>query len=64
MILKALTCTGWKQRAGRQLKLDSSLIVPKGADSYEFTDIDVTNRKTYYYKLESIAADGAPTLLA
>jgi hypothetical protein len=50
-------------KGGKAIKLDSSLIVPKGADSYEFTDSDVTNRKTYYYKLESIAADGAPTLL-
>jgi len=51
-------------KGGKAVKLDSSLIVPTGANSYEFIDTDVTNRKTYYYKLESIAADGAPTLLA
>ena len=50
-------------KGGKAVKLNSSFIASKGANSYEFIDTDVTNRKTYYYKLESVAADGAPTLL-
>jgi hypothetical protein len=51
-------------KGGKAVKLNSSLIAPKGAgQSYEFIDTNVTNRKTYYYKLESVAGDGATTLL-
>ena len=51
-------------KGGKAIKINSSLIPLKGAgESYEVIDTNVTNRKTYYYKLESIAADGAPTLL-
>ena len=50
-------------KGGKAVKLNSSFIASTGANSYEFIDTDVKNRKTYYYKLESVAADGAPTLL-
>jgi hypothetical protein len=46
------------------IKLNDKLIQAKGSgEAYTFIDSAVRNRKTYYYKLESVAADGAPTLL-
>jgi hypothetical protein len=52
-------------KGGKAVKLNSSIIAPKGTgQSYEFIDTNVSNRrKTYYYKLESVAGDGATTLL-
>jgi cellulose synthase/poly-beta-1,6-N-acetylglucosamine synthase-like glycosyltransferase len=51
-------------KGGKAVKLNDKLIQAKGAGvSYTFIDSDVRIRKTYYYKLESVAADGAPTLL-
>jgi hypothetical protein len=51
-------------KGGKAVKLNDKLIQARGVGvSYTFIDSDVRNRKTYYYKLESIAADGAPTLL-
>jgi len=51
-------------KGGKAVKLNDKLIQAKGAGvSYTFIDSDVRNRKTYYYKLESVAADGATTLL-
>lgn len=51
-------------KGGKAVKLNSSPIAPKGdGQFYEFIDTNVTNRKTYYYKLESVAGDGTTTLL-
>jgi hypothetical protein len=51
-------------KGGKAVKINSSLIPVKGAGQlYEITDTDVTNRKTYYYRLESVDASGANALL-
>jgi hypothetical protein len=51
---------------GNYSKLNTSLIPSKGSAtqgaSYEFTDNNVQNRKTYYYKLEDIDLNGTATL--
>jgi hypothetical protein len=50
---------------GEYIKINSSLIPTKGSStqgaSYEFTDNNVQNRKTYYYKLEDIDTNGIST---
>jgi len=47
-------------------KINNSLIPTKGFStqgaSYEFTDTNVQNRKTYYYKLEDIELSGKSTM--
>ena len=47
-------------------KMNNALIVAKGSStqgaSYEFTDTNVQNRKTYYYKLEDIDLNGTSTM--
>ena len=47
---------------GNYTKINASLIPAKGSStqgaSYEFTDTNVQNRKTYYYKLEDIDLRG------
>jgi hypothetical protein len=51
---------------GNYTKINSSLIPAKGSStqgaSYEFTDNNVQNRKTYYYKLEDIDLNGNSTM--
>ena len=51
---------------GDYTKINNSLIPAKGSStqgaSYEFTDKDVQNRKTYYYKLEDIDLNGTSTM--
>ncbi len=51
-------------KGGKALKINAALIPVKGAgQAYEVTDTNVTNRKTYYYRLESVDKNGATTLL-
>jgi hypothetical protein len=51
---------------GSYTKINNSLIPAKGSStegaSYEFTDTNVQNKKTYYYKLEDIDLNGTSTL--
>jgi hypothetical protein len=51
---------------GNYTKINTSLIPAKGSStqgaSYEFIDIIVQNRKTYYYKLEDIDLNGTSTM--
>ncbi len=51
---------------GEYIKINDSLIPAQGSStqgaSYEFTDTDVKNRKTYYYKLEDIDLNGTSTM--
>jgi parallel beta-helix repeat protein len=51
---------------GQYTKINASLIPAKGSStqgaSYEFTDTNVQNRKTYYYKLEDIDLSGKSTM--
>ena len=51
---------------GNYAKINSSIITAKGSAtqgaSYEFTDNNVLNRKTYYYKLEDIDLNGKSTM--
>jgi hypothetical protein len=51
---------------GNYIKINTTLITVKGSStqgaSYEFTDTDVQNRKTYYYKLEDIDLNGKSTM--
>ena len=51
---------------GKYTKINATLIPAQGSStqgvSYEFTDNDVQNRKTYYYKLEDIALNGNSTM--
>ena len=50
---------------GNYSKLNTSLIAARGSSTqgafYEFTDTDVQNRKTYWYKLEDIDLNGTAT---
>ena len=51
-------------KGGKAVKINAALIPVKGAgQAYEITDTNVTNRKTYYYRLESVNLSGANTLL-
>jgi hypothetical protein len=51
-------------KGGKAVKINAELIPLKGAGQvYEVTDTTVTNRKTYYYRLESVNSSGANTLL-
>ena len=51
---------------GEYIKINDSLILLEGSPtqgaSYEFTDTDAQNRKTYYYKLEDIDLNGQSTM--
>jgi len=51
---------------GEYIKVNNDLISAQGSategTSYEFTDNDVKNRKTYFYKLEDIDLNGTPTI--
>jgi len=51
---------------GNYIKINDSLIPAQGSStqgaSYEFTDTNVQNRKTYYYKLEDIDLSGKSTM--
>jgi hypothetical protein len=51
---------------GAYIKINDSLIPAQGSSTrgvaYEFTDKDVKNRKTYYYKLEDIDLSGISTM--
>jgi hypothetical protein len=51
---------------GEYAKINTSLISAQGSSTesalYDFTDTDVTNRKTYYYKLEDIDFNGKSTM--
>jgi hypothetical protein len=53
-------------RDDEYIKTNSILIPAKGSStlgaSYEFTDTNVQNRKTYYYKLEDIDLSGNSTM--
>jgi hypothetical protein len=50
---------------GFYTKINDSLISAQGSSTegaaYEFTDTNVKNRKTYYYKLEDIDLNGVST---
>jgi murein DD-endopeptidase MepM/ murein hydrolase activator NlpD len=50
---------------GKYTRINTALIPAKGSAtqgaSYEFTDTDVQNRKTYYYKLEDVDSHGIST---
>ena len=52
--------------SGEHERINTSLIPAQGEStqgaSYEFTDNDVQNRKTYYYKLEDIDLNGNSTM--
>jgi hypothetical protein len=51
---------------GEYIKISNALIAAEGSStqgaSYEFTDTNVQNRKTYYYKLEDIDLNGQSTM--
>ena len=51
---------------GDYIKVNDSLILSEGTSTqgaaYEFTDKNVQNRKTYYYKLEDIDINGTATM--
>lgn len=51
---------------GKYIRINDYLIPAKGSAtqgaSYEYTDKDVQNRKTYYYKLEDIDFNGTATM--
>jgi hypothetical protein len=51
---------------GQYTKINTSIIPAKGSSTqgavYEFTDNNVQNRKTYYYKLEDIDLNGNSTM--
>ena len=51
---------------GEYIKINNSLIPTQGSStqgaSYDFTDNNVQNRKTYYYKLEDIDLNGTSTM--
>jgi hypothetical protein len=51
---------------GKYTQINTSLIPAKGTStqgaSYEFTDNNVQNKKTYYYKLEDIDLNGTSTM--
>ena len=51
---------------GDYIKVNDSLILSEGTSTqgaaYEFTDKNVQNRKTYYYKLEDIDLNGTATM--
>jgi hypothetical protein len=55
-----------ESEGGEYVKINNALISAKGSSiqgtSYEFTDTNVQNRKTYYYKLEDIDLNGTPTM--
>ena len=55
-----------KSENGEYIKINDSLIPAQGAStqgaSYEFTDSNVKNRKTYWYKLEDIDLNGTATM--
>jgi len=51
-------------QGGKAVRINSALIPVKGAgQAYDITDTNVTNRKTYYYRLESVDKSNATTLL-
>lgn len=51
-------------KGGKAVKINAALISVKGVgQAYEITDTNVTNRKTYYHRLESIDKSGATTLV-
>jgi hypothetical protein len=51
---------------GHYIKINSTMIQAQGSSTqgaaYEFTDNNVSNRKTYYYKLEDIDLSGTSTM--
>jgi hypothetical protein len=51
---------------GQYIKINPSIISAQGSSTqgaaYEFTDANVQNRKTYYYKLEDIDLSGTSTM--
>jgi predicted CXXCH cytochrome family protein len=55
-----------ESESGEYLEINTALIPSKGSPtqgaSYEFVDMDVKNRKTYYYKLEDIDFNNETTL--
>ena len=55
-----------KAENGEYIKINGSLIPAEGSPSkgasYEYSDSDVKNRTTYYYKLEDIDDNGKSTL--
>ncbi|MCX5902696.1 MAG: VCBS repeat-containing protein, partial [Proteobacteria bacterium] len=55
-----------ESETGKYSRINDSLVPAKGSStqgaSYEFTDTDVQNRKTYYYKLEDIDLSGKSTM--
>jgi len=55
-----------ESKNGNYLKINSALIPSEGSPtdgaSYAFTDKDVKNRLTYYYKLEDVDINGVATL--
>jgi hypothetical protein len=55
-----------KAKDGKYSKINTALIPAKGSAtqgaSYEFTDTNVQNRKTYWYKLEDINLNGTSTM--
>ena len=55
-----------ESKNGYYININSEIIPAKGSSAqgavYEFTDANVTNRKTYWYKLEDIDLNGMSTL--
>lgn len=55
-----------ESESGAYIKINESLIPSQGSSTegavYEFTDSNVQNRKTYFYKLEDIDLNGTGTL--
>ena len=55
-----------ESESGEYVKINDALIPAQGTStqgsSYEFTDNNVQNRKTYYYKLEDIDLSGKSTM--
>jgi hypothetical protein len=56
-----------EENGGEAVKLNDALITARGSAAegatYLFRDAGLTNRKTYYYRLESVAGSGAATML-
>jgi hypothetical protein len=56
-----------EQKGGEAVKLNDAPIPAEGSAAegatYTFTDAGLANRKTYYYRLESVAGNGAAIIL-
>jgi hypothetical protein len=56
-----------EQKGGEAVRLNVAPIPAQGSAAegatYTFTDAGLSNRKTYYYRLESVAGNGSATML-